>query len=131
MHRLALCLLALIATACGGSNQYNFARSYEPLRSEERLYERAQTPPYEDVVRDPVRYSEQLFSWFGVVQAMQGLPDGRVRITLDHRMHQARHLCSDRAERSCRLTVSQRGAGPFIVEITPRASERKGCDGRQ
>ncbi len=112
--------------ACGGGNRYNFAQTYEPLRAERAHFRAAEAVPYEDVKRDPNGFKTVEVGWFGVVKAIDELPDGRSRVSLSLRAHQERHLCSDRNESSCRLTVATRDLGPFSADLTLSPDEKVG-----
>ncbi len=124
---LALCVLCW--AACGGSsNNYNFARSYEPLRAEKGHHRAAQAVPYEDVKRDPNGFKDTELGWFGVVREIGELGDGRTRLSLALHAHQARHLCREPAASSCRLTIAERPLGSFTVELALQPEEKQGRD---
>lgn len=112
-------LLLLAALGCGG-NPYGYARYYVPLDEEAAYAEQAVEPPYTDVVRDPGAYANVQIGWFGVVQEVVPQEDGSVLLRMSQRPHIERHLCSERSESSCRVTISERGAGPFSVRVRLR-----------
>ena len=123
---LALCVLCW--AACGGSGNYNFARSYEPLRGEKSHYGSAQAVPYEDVKRDPNGFKNTEIGWFGVVQGVSELSDGRTRLSLALHAHHERHLCREAAASSCRLTIAERPLGSFSVDLALAPEEKQGRD---
>lgn len=118
-------LLSSLA-GCGGAGPYNYARTYEPLISERGHLERAQEIPYERVKSVPHDYKETELAWFGVVSAAHDLPDGRAQLKLAARTHQARHLCRDEYQDSCRLTVSESSPGEFTVRVALKPDEKQG-----
>jgi hypothetical protein len=121
--RLTIGLVILTTVAsCGGGGQYGYAHEYEPLSEEEDLFETAETANYEDVRRDPDAYQSKLISWFGVVTGVTtDRMTGKVKVAMDLRFHQERHLCYDQFDSSCRVTISERSGGPFtaIIELRP------------
>ena len=117
-----------LAAACGGP-QYGYTREYEPLSAEEDLYEKAETASYEELRRDPNAYARRLVGWFGVVTEAKTDPaTGVTRATMELRFHQKRHLCADQFESSCRVTVSEKSAGPFTAVIALRPEDTEGKD---
>jgi len=77
---------------CGG-NPYGYTPEYVPLSEEEPYGERGMALAYEDVRRDPLKHKHQLVAWFGVVKDVQPVPGkDQVRVALDLRFHQERHL---------------------------------------
>ena len=118
-----LFLLTSIA-GCGG-DRYNFGRDYAAYGDEGQYLERAVDLSYEEVRRFPDRHAEELIGWFGVITEIGDLDraTGEARLTLDYRRHQPRHLCADERTGSCRVTVSQRGIGPFQVLVTLRQED--------
>jgi len=122
-------LLTLALCACAGSGPYNFAREYAPLKAERDHYEgTARQIAYEDVQRDPNGFTKSEVGWFGVVTSYTDLLDGRERIGLSMRTHQPRHLCSTNQDSSCRVTVSDRSMGSFVIEVTLSPEEKLGRD---
>jgi hypothetical protein len=123
---ISLAGLASLTTACGG-NQYGYAREYVPLGDEEPFIERAGAGvSYEDVRRDPVDYQSTTLAWFGVVTSVERDSDNRTLVHATHRIHQARHLCSDETSGSCRVTVSDRQSGPFTAVVQIHPEDREG-----
>ena len=112
-------LFLLAALGCGG-NPYGYARYYIPVDDEETYAAQATEPSYTDVLRDPGGYASSLIGWFGVVREVVPQEDGSVLIRLSQRPHIERQLCSARSESSCRVTVSEREAGPFSVRLRLR-----------
>lgn len=111
-------LLGMIA-GCGG-NRFGYGRSYTAYGNEAQFLQREVDLSYEEVRRFPDRHAEALLGWFGVVTEIAELNrgTGEARLTLEYRRHQERHLCTDERSDSCRVTVTQRGIGPFQVLIT-------------
>ncbi|MBZ0116467.1 MAG: hypothetical protein K8H88_05725 [Sandaracinaceae bacterium] len=127
MRRLTLLLglLAMLISGCGG-NTYGYARTYAPLGDEVAFLQREQDLSYQDVIRFPDRYADQVVGWFGVVTAMEDAGDGLTQLRLDLRVHQERHLCQDETDASCRVTVSARTIGPFLALVEVRPEDRDG-----
>lgn len=112
--------------ACGGPGPYGFARTYQPLISEKRHLERAQELPYEQVKAAPYDFRQTEIAWFGVVTDVNQLADKRMQLRLSFRVHQARHLCRDEYQDSCRVTVSERSPGEFSARLTLPPHEQSG-----
>jgi hypothetical protein len=124
----ALIALALVLTACGG-NPYGYAPQYAPLSEEEPYFEQGRAYGYEDVRRDPLSHQQELLGWFGVVSDVQKVGSGdQVRVAMDLRFHQERHLCTDQFDDSCRVTISDKAGGPFTALLTLRPEDREGRD---
>ena len=130
--RHALCAWLLAGAACGavacGGGEYGFARTYAPLGAEGTHFEQAQQPTYQDLVREPNKYKEVEIGWFGVVSGVAAGKNGRTRLTLSLRAHQARHLCSEESSASCRVTVSEASLATFTADIALSSSELNGKD---
>lgn len=119
---LNVALMACALIGCGG-NRYGYARTYAPYGEEPTYLGREVDLSYEDVRRFPDRYAQDLVGWFGVVREIEELDraTGEARLRLELRAHQDRHLCADETGDSCRVTVSERGLGPFtaLVRVRP------------
>jgi len=113
-------------TGCGSGGQYGFARTYQPLIPEKGHFEKAQELPYEQVKTAPYDFKETEVAWFGVVENIRELPDGQSELQLAVRVHQARHLCHDEYEDSCRITVSETSTGKFLVRLKLNPREKAG-----
>jgi hypothetical protein len=120
---LLLVAFACCALGCGGGS-YGHTRTYEPLISEKPHFDRAQELSYEQVKRAPYDYKATQIAWFGVVEKIEALPDGRTALRLGFRTHQARHLCKDEYQDSCRVTVSQTSSGPFVARLQLSDAEK-------
>jgi hypothetical protein len=118
-------VVALLISACGGG-QYGFSRTYEPLIGERAHLEKAQELPLEDVRKAPYDYKTVEVAWFGVVQSIHELGDGRSELYLAGRIHQARHLCKDEYQDSCRMTVSESSPGNFVARLKLKDDEKTG-----
>jgi hypothetical protein len=116
---------AIVMAACGGG-QYGYDREYVPLSEEESLMANVATVSYEDVRRDPADYRAATLGWFAVVTSVERDAQGRTLIHGNHRIHQARHLCSDETAGSCRVTVSDRESGPFTAVVDIHPEDREG-----
>ena len=124
-----IAVIAVIAAAACGGPQYGFARHYEPLPDEEELYEKAETASYEELRRNPIAYGKKLIGWFGVVTEARTDPaTGETRAAMKLRYHRKRHLCWGQLESSCRVTVSEKAAGPFTAVIRLRPEDIEGKD---
>ncbi|HEX5656366.1 MAG TPA: hypothetical protein VFX59_04190, partial [Polyangiales bacterium] len=75
----------LWVSACGGG-QYGFSRTYEPLITERPHLEKAQELPLEDVRKAPYDFKTVEVAWFGVVQSIHELEDGRSELFLAARV---------------------------------------------
>ncbi|MCZ7677492.1 MAG: hypothetical protein M5U28_01430 [Sandaracinaceae bacterium] len=75
--------------------------------------------------RFPDRHAQDLIGWFGVVREIEQIDrqSGEARLRLELRPHQDRHLCADETSGSCRVTVAERGIGPFTALVTLRPEE--------
>ena len=122
---LVLAVAAAPLTGCGGG-AYGFSRTYQPLASEQRHFAEAKQLTYQDLVREPNAYRSTEIGWFGVVTELYDLRDGRTRISLTLRSHQARHLCSDESKSSCRVTISEGGLGIFSADVRLNADDLDG-----
>lgn len=68
-----------------------------------------------------------MVDFFGVVtEVMAGRGASPSRVALQLRTHQARHLCADEAESSCRVTVNPTDGGPFTAVLTLREEDISG-----
>jgi hypothetical protein len=121
----AVVVLVMALGGCGGG-QYGFSRTYEPLITERPHLEKAQELPIEDVRKAPYDYKTVEVAWFGVVQSIHDLEDGRTELFLAARVHQARHLCKDEYQDSCRITVSESSPGNFVARLKLKGEERTG-----
>ncbi|MDB4975394.1 MAG: hypothetical protein JWN48_3735 [Myxococcaceae bacterium] len=115
-----------LTAACAGAGPYGFARTYVPLVSERSHLANAEELPYEQVKTAPYDYKDKEITWFGVVENLSDLPDGRTELTVAVRAHQARHLCQDEYEDSCRVTVSQTSSGKFITRLELKGKDKSG-----
>lgn len=119
-------LLACLLASCHGAGPYGYARTYEPLLSERTHFDDAQEQPYEQVKRAPYDYKQTEIAWFGVVDDVTQLPDGRSQVVLGIRTQQARNLCRDEYQDSCRMTVSETSPGKFVARIALSEAEKTG-----
>lgn len=121
--------LSLLWLAACASNPYGYAPEYVPLSDEESYAETAVEQSYEDVRRDPSSYDKTLVSWFGIVERVAPIgKSGEMRVSLNLRFHQPRHLCTDQFDSSCRVTISEKEGGPFSALLTLRPEDQSGKD---
>lgn len=118
--------LGLLLASCHGAGPYGYARTYEPLLSEQPHFDRAEERSYEEVKRAPYEFRTREIAWYGVVLELSELADGKAELTLAYRTHQQRHLCRDDFSDSCRVTVSEGSPGRFVARVSLRTSEREG-----
>ncbi len=124
---LGVIAAGLTLSACSGAGRYGYSQSYTPLGDEESWVERANS----DAVYDEVRrmfdsYRDQTLSFLGVVTGVEPGQGGATRVAVQIRTHQARHLCEDETDRSCRVTVSARDGGPLTAVIELRSDDANG-----
>lgn len=127
MQRSLLAAAAALLLSIGGcgAGRYGHARTYQPWGDEAQYLNRAVDLSYEEVRRFPERHASELIGWFGIVREIEALDQesGEARLELQLHAHQDRHLCSERSPDSCRVTVSDRGLGPFTVLLHVRPED--------
>jgi len=116
--------ISLLASGCGG-NIYGYSRTYEPLSEEAPFYESGESPAYADVRRDPADFGAKRIAWFGVVKQLRA-QGGKTLVSLSHRAHWERHLCSDMETETCRVTVQERTEGDFSALVSLRPDDAGG-----
>ncbi|MCC7534805.1 MAG: hypothetical protein IT379_01255 [Deltaproteobacteria bacterium] len=128
MVRATVFLMGLIAlSACGGGGRWGHTRYYSALDGdEEDAIERSRDIPLEDVRRDPAAHRSSFVAWFGVVSHRDVGANGQASLRLSFRAPQPRNLCSDAAEETCRVTVSERTTGDFTALVTLRPDDADG-----
>lgn len=102
------CLLALALLAgCSSAGPYGYSRTYSPLSAEADAAEGARD--YDPVMaeRDKADWKKAKISLFGIVTKRVAGPDGSAYVTLSMRTLEARNLCDQLDEETCRVTVSQ------------------------
>lgn len=120
---LVLCT-AVLASSCGGGGRYGYARTYTYFGDEARFARQANNEAvYDEVRRLPDRFNTTMLSWFGVVTELTPGAGGTMRVALNLRTHQERHLCEDETDGSCRVTVSEADGGPFSAALTAVSAE--------
>jgi len=119
VRTVLVAIVAALGLAGCGANTWGYARYYEPLDDEES-FSNAPEPIYLDVQRDPAAYSTSPIGWFGVVREVIPQDDGTVLVRMNQRAHVDRHLCFERSEDTCRVTVSERSGGPFSARVQLR-----------
>lgn len=112
---------------CASAGRYGYAREYVYLPDERAYGERAdETAVYDEVRRFPERFNDRLISWWGIVTDVELSSNGPARVTMQLRTHQARHLCADETETSCRVTINERDGGSFTALITLAPEDQVG-----
>ncbi|RYZ09157.1 MAG: hypothetical protein EOO73_05190 [Myxococcales bacterium] len=100
---LALALLG----GCSSAGPYGYSRTYSALDAEEDAADGARE--YDPVMaeRDKAEWKKAKISVFGVVNKRAEGPGGTAYVTLSVRTLEARNLCEQMEEESCRVTVGQ------------------------
>lgn len=101
-------LLALaFLSGCSSAGPYGFSRTYSPLDAEADAAEGARE--YDPVMaeRDKADWQKAKVSVFGVVTQRAPGPAGSAYVTLSVRTLEARNLCDQLDEETCRVTVGE------------------------
>ncbi len=114
--------IPLLLASCG-PGIYGFSRYYEPGEKEKPFHKQAREYPYGVVAANPDDFQGQLISWFGIVEKVETLKDGRQLVRLTHNQHKNRHLCAGEANSTCRVTVHFKSSGGFSVILALRAPD--------
>ena len=126
LSALALASASMIA-GCASAGRYGYAREYVYLSDERAYGDRAdETAVYDEVRRLPDRFNDRLISWWGIVTDVETSSNGAARVTMQLRTHQARHLCEDETEASCRVTINDRDGGSFTAIVTLSPDDQVG-----
>ncbi|MBL8601473.1 MAG: hypothetical protein JNK72_06070 [Myxococcales bacterium] len=112
--------------ACSGAGPYGHARTYVETDAERGYVARAEEPVYDEVRRMPEQYQGRLLTFFGVVTDVAPGPEGTLRVALQQRTHQERHLCEDESDGTCRVTINARDGGPLTAVLSLRGEDRDG-----
>jgi len=102
----ALCLTSL--AACSSAGPYGYSRTYSALDAEEDAAQGARDYDPVMVERDKAAWKKAKVSVFGIVNKRAGGPAGTAYVTLSVRTLEARNLCEELDEASCRVTVGER-----------------------
>lgn len=105
---MRLCWLALVlVSACSSAGPYGYSRTYTPLSAEEDAAEGARD--YDPIMaeRDKADWKKSKVSLFGIVTKRVAGPGGSAYVTLSMRTLEARNLCDQLDEDTCRVTVSE------------------------
>lgn len=124
-------LLALSLGGCG-SNPYGYARTYSPTAAEARAVGGAEEFDPVMARRRPELWSKKQVSLFGVVLARRDGLDGSLDLDVSLRALQAKNLCANAREDSCRTTVSEDELGRLTVRLVGVTCPERGgetCDG--
>ena len=103
------CLFAfLLLAGCSSAGPYGYSRSYSALDAEQDAAEGAKD--YDPVMaeRDKAEWKTQKVSVFGIVNKRTEGPGGTAYVTLSVRSLEARNLCEEQDEATCRVTVGER-----------------------
>lgn len=112
---------------CASAGRYGYAREYVYLSDERAYGDRAdETAVYDEVRRLPDRFNDRLISWWGIVTDVENSNNGAARVTMQLRTHQARHLCEDETDASCRVTINDRDGGSFTAVVTLSPDDQAG-----
>lgn len=126
----AMVAMAAVASAflqCNSGGRYGYSREYIYLPEEQPFAQRADdTAVYDEVRRLPDRFNDHVLTWWGVVSAVEPGTDGSTRVTMQLRTHQARHLCEDETDGSCRVTINDRDGGSFTAVLRLNAEDLNG-----
>jgi len=103
----SLLLLALLG-GCHSAGPYGYSRTYSALDAESDAAEGARE--YDPVMasRDKADWKKQKVSVFGIVTKRAEGTSGAAYVTLSVRNLEARNLCEELDEQTCRVTVGER-----------------------
>lgn len=95
------------STGCSSAGPYGYSRTYSPLDAEEAAAAGARE--YDPVMaeRDKAEWKKAKISVFGVVLKRAEGPGGKADVKLSVRILEARNLCEQLDEETCRVTVGQ------------------------
>jgi hypothetical protein len=96
-----------LSTGCSSAGPYGYSRTYSPLGAEEAAADGARE--YDPVMaeRDKAEWKKAKVSVFGVVLKRAEGPAGKAYVKLSVRNLEARNLCEQLDEETCRVTVGQ------------------------
>jgi hypothetical protein len=99
--------LALLS-GCSSAGPYGYSRTYSPLDAEDDAIDGARE--YDPVMaeRDKAEWKKSKISLFGVVNKRAEGASGMAYVTLSVRTLEARNLCEELDEQTCRVTVGER-----------------------
>lgn len=128
MRRLVEAVLTASALcwACGSGGPYGHTRVYTPLKEEEKAARGATNYDPVMVKRSPGKYRDTPLSVFGVVTARSAGTSGTSELTLSIRILEARNICDNQSEDSCRVTVSEREHGVVHALVALRQEDAIG-----
>lgn len=122
--RAWLSVVALVVCAsgvgCAGPGPYGYAQVYTPLDAESEAAHGSIPFDPSAVRRKAKQWKGRLVTAFAVVEQIQpqkGNPQ-RLELVVTLRTLQARNLCQDADDASCRVTVSQQSFGVLRVFLT-------------
>jgi hypothetical protein len=116
----------LFLTGCASSGPYGYARQYRALPEESAAL--ADSQDYDAVMaqRHPDAWAVRPIQLFGVVENSRESEEGGYSLLLSVRRLEARNLCEEDDERSCRVTVTARNFGKILVHVELKEQDIKG-----
>lgn len=98
----------VLLSACHSAGPYGYSRTYTPLDAEESSAEGAKEYDPVMIERDKAEWKKSKVSVFGIVNQRKEGPGGTAYVTLSVRTLEARNLCEELDEATCRVTVGER-----------------------
>jgi hypothetical protein len=95
-------------SACHSAGPYGYSRTYSALDAEESSAEGAREYDPVMIERDRAEWKKGKVSVFGIVSQRKEGPAGTAYVTLSVRTLEARNLCEELDEATCRVTVGER-----------------------
>lgn len=97
----------VLLSACSSAGPYGYSRTYAPLSAEDAAAEGARE--YDPVMaeRDKADWKKAKVSVFGIVTKRTEGPSGMAYVTLSVRTLEARNLCEQLDDETCRVTVGE------------------------
>jgi hypothetical protein len=108
MRSSLFALVLLSVSACHSAGPYGYSRTYSPLDAEESAAEGAREYDPVMIERDKAEWKKGKVSVFGIVNKRTAGPSGTAYVTLSVRTLEARNLCEELDEATCRVTVGER-----------------------
>lgn len=108
MRSSLLVLVVLAVSACHSAGPYGYSRTYSALDVEESAAEGARDYDPVMIERDKSEWKKGKVSVFGIVNKRAEGPSGTAYVTLSVRSLEARNLCEELDEDTCRVTVGER-----------------------
>lgn len=111
-------LALLLLSACSSAGPYGYSRTYAPLSAESDAADGARE--YDPVMaeRDKADWKKAKVSVFGIVSKRSQGAAGTAYLTLSVRSLEARNLCEQLDEQTCRVTVSEHEFAIVHAKVT-------------